>query len=102
MLFRKKQQQKSINKLELLKVTVEQQDEASTSAGSGSQRSQEEINENLLTNKAIKTTTIRDQETTTKSEKVEARYYAGCDPDSDCGDLLRRKSAQAIAANAAL
>ncbi len=60
MMFRKKQhQQQLISKLELLKVaTVESQDEVSTSAGSGSQRSQEE--ENLLTNKAFKKTTIRD------------------------------------------
>lgn len=84
-----------MNKLELVKVELFKVDDASTSAGSGSQRSHEEANEHPMPMKNInKTPTL----TTTTTPAIEERIneegdYPDCGCDSDCGDLLRRKSA---------
>lgn len=76
-----------MSKLELVKVKSYKiaSEESTSASGSGSQRSHEDEN-----------TMMRKTTATTKA------IVEDCDCDPDCGDLLRRKSAQAAAAIAAL
>ena len=96
MLFRGKKPQTTltVTKIDIVKVESysSKLDEASTSAGSGSQRSHEEHSEPMMkhTNSLNPTTTTNvNQSVGTKI--VEEGDYPDC--GCDCGELLRAKSA---------
>ena len=97
MLFRGKKHQTTITvtKIDIVKVeSYNKLDEASTSAGSGSQRSHEEHTEPMMKhtnslNPTTTTTTNVNQSVGTKI--VEEGDYPDC--GCDCGELLRAKSA---------
>jgi hypothetical protein len=101
MMFRRSKKHFRVTKLELLKVESYNDASASTSVGSGSQRSHEEATE---TNTFMKRTNKTNTTTTTAKaiKKIVDEVDMESDPDCDCGELLRRKSAQTAAAVAAL
>jgi hypothetical protein len=101
MMFRSSKKHYRVAKLELIKVESYNDASASTSVGSGSQRSHEETNE---TNTFIKRTNKTNTTTTITAAKANKKIVDDGDmePDCDCGDLLRRKSAQAAFAVATL